>query len=261
MGKNDIIVVILKRKEIFPMSMLAQFRFDDQEIRFYEGSPIAIDIARALNYVDPKSAVKKLIDKDYLTVVKMPTIRYGENKPRLQRISAITNEAGIYQLILNSKTSKAKQFQKWLFEEVLPSIRKTGKYELITEPPKEAIQWYSERIKKLPECLEIDKDYWTVIEQCGYLLLEIERLGYPINKFDLLDGSIGRRWSSERKRRGLTGKTKLLNYQMEDRKQVKIQAYSYDELGIFSHWLKNVYMTQIMPEYLEGKYGKLATIS
>jgi hypothetical protein len=152
------------------------------------------------------------------------------------------------------------RFAIWC-DQHIQTLLETGKTEIITEPPKKAIQWYSERIQKLPECLEIDKDYWTVIEQCGYLLLEIERLGYPIDKFDLLDGSIGRRWSLERKRRGLTGKTKLLKYKMENRKQIEIQAYSYDELGIFSHWLKNVYMTQIMPKYLEGKYGKLATIS
>lgn len=39
-------------------------------------------------------------------------------------------EPGLYQLILGSSSSLAKPFQKWVFEEVLPSIRKTGKYEV-----------------------------------------------------------------------------------------------------------------------------------
>ena len=40
------------------------------------------------------------------------------------------NEAGLYQLIFGSKKTYAEQFQKWVLEDVLPSIRKTGKYKV-----------------------------------------------------------------------------------------------------------------------------------
>lgn len=40
------------------------------------------------------------------------------------------NESGLYTLILRSKMEKAKEFQRWVTKEVLPQIRKTGKYEL-----------------------------------------------------------------------------------------------------------------------------------
>ena len=39
------------------------------------------------------------------------------------------NESGLYSLILRSKMDKAKEFKRWVTKEVLPSIRKTGKYE------------------------------------------------------------------------------------------------------------------------------------
>ena len=39
------------------------------------------------------------------------------------------NEPGMYSLILRSKMSKAKKFKKWAFADVLPSIRKHGRYE------------------------------------------------------------------------------------------------------------------------------------
>lgn len=39
-------------------------------------------------------------------------------------------EPGIYQLIFSSKLDSAEHFQDWVFEEVLPSIRKTGTYSL-----------------------------------------------------------------------------------------------------------------------------------
>jgi prophage antirepressor-like protein len=40
----------------------------------------------------------------------------------------IVNEAGLYRLIFKSRKPEAKRFQTWVFEEVLPSIRKNGFY-------------------------------------------------------------------------------------------------------------------------------------
>lgn len=41
------------------------------------------------------------------------------------------NESGLYSLVLSSKLPNAKEFKHWISSEVLPSIRKTGKYEII----------------------------------------------------------------------------------------------------------------------------------
>ncbi|CAB4018908.1 Uncharacterized phage-encoded [Paramuricea clavata] len=41
-----------------------------------------------------------------------------------------TKKAGLYQLIFGSELNTAKEFRRWVFSEVLPSIRKTGSYEL-----------------------------------------------------------------------------------------------------------------------------------
>lgn len=38
------------------------------------------------------------------------------------------SEAGVYALIMRSKLPAAEEFQRWLFEEVLPELRKTGNY-------------------------------------------------------------------------------------------------------------------------------------
>jgi prophage antirepressor-like protein len=40
------------------------------------------------------------------------------------------NEPGLYRLIFKSRKPEAESFKTWVFEEVLPSIRKTGKYEI-----------------------------------------------------------------------------------------------------------------------------------
>ena len=45
-----------------------------------------------------------------------------------------TNESGLYTLILRSNKKEAKPFRKWITSEVIPAIRKTGKYEEKKKP-------------------------------------------------------------------------------------------------------------------------------
>ena len=87
----------------------------------------AIDVAKCLGYKDPKSAVDKVWDNNKTTLntvggVLPPTTSSG-NKSLV-----MVNEPGLYQLIFGSKLEAAERFQRWVFEEVLPSIRKNGFY-------------------------------------------------------------------------------------------------------------------------------------
>lgn len=47
-----------------------------------------------------------------------------------QQETTIINESGLYNVILRSDKPEAKPFRKWVTSEVLPSIRKTGSYNL-----------------------------------------------------------------------------------------------------------------------------------
>lgn len=87
----------------------------------------AVDVAKCLGYKDPKSAVDKVWDNNKTTLntvggVLPPTTSSG-NKSLV-----MVNEPGLYQLIFGSKLEAAERFQRWVFEEVLPSIRKNGFY-------------------------------------------------------------------------------------------------------------------------------------
>lgn len=62
----------------------------------------------------------------------------------MQKMTFI-NESGLYCLIFKSKLREAKQFRKWITSEVLPSIRKTGKYEM----PKIKDEKYNEELQIL----------------------------------------------------------------------------------------------------------------
>jgi prophage antirepressor-like protein len=46
----------------------------------------------------------------------------------------VINESGLYTLVMGSRKAEAKAFKKWVTSEVLPAIRKTGKYEIEEDP-------------------------------------------------------------------------------------------------------------------------------
>lgn len=104
------------------MSNLSVFQFESQEVRFVNGKPVANDVAKVLGYKDPSNAVSRLVKPKNKGVCDLQT-------PGGTQSVTVLEEPGIYQLIFSSKLEAAEMFQDWVFEEVLPAIRKTGKFE------------------------------------------------------------------------------------------------------------------------------------
>ena len=77
------------------------------------------DIAKALGYARPADA----ISAHCKGVCVLPTPSAGG----VQNTKFIT-EGDVYRLIAHSKLPSAERFERWVFEEVLPSIRKNGAY-------------------------------------------------------------------------------------------------------------------------------------
>ncbi|MBR5194320.1 MAG: phage antirepressor KilAC domain-containing protein [Bacteroidaceae bacterium] len=82
------------------------------------------DVAEALGYKKPENAIAIHVDKD-------DTLKQG-GVDRIGRKNHVVfiNESGLYSLILSSKLESAKRFKRWVTSEVLPAIRKNGRYEL-----------------------------------------------------------------------------------------------------------------------------------
>ena len=83
------------------------------------------DVAEALGYSDTKSALADHVDDDDKQIIQKGQIATLEIP---NRGLTIINESGLYGLILSSKLPTAKQFKRWVTNEVLPSIRKNGGY-------------------------------------------------------------------------------------------------------------------------------------
>ena len=103
------------------MNSLTVFEFDSQEIRFVDGKAVANDVAKVLGYADSTNTIRKKVSSKNKGVARMST-------PGGIQSVTVLEEAGIYQLIFSSKLPSAEKFQDWVFEEVLPAIRKTGQY-------------------------------------------------------------------------------------------------------------------------------------
>lgn len=82
----------------------------------------ATGVAKMLGYANPRDAIQRHCLKD--GVVKHDVI---DNLGRNQGKNFIS-EGNLYRLITHSKLPDAEKFEKWVFDEVLPSIRKHGGY-------------------------------------------------------------------------------------------------------------------------------------
>ena len=90
------------------------------------------DVATALGYSNSRKALADHVQEDDKGVTKCDTLG---GKQDLTTI----NESGLYALIFGSKLESAKRFKHWVTSEVLPSIRKTGGYDVKQPQGKELL--------------------------------------------------------------------------------------------------------------------------
>jgi prophage antirepressor-like protein len=106
-------------------SLCLAFAYDDLPLRVAGTSEaplfVAQDVCRALALENVTRALEPL-DAD-----ERDSTRVTDASGRRQEVLAVT-EAGLYHLIMGSRKPEAKRFQRWVIHEVLPAIRKRGRY-------------------------------------------------------------------------------------------------------------------------------------
>ena len=86
------------------------------------------DVAKALGYTNPRKAVRDHTEGGTKrSMVSLTTNQYGVTTEQIVETTFIT-EGDVYRLITHSKLPSAERFERWVFDEVLPSIRRTGGY-------------------------------------------------------------------------------------------------------------------------------------
>ena len=140
-------------------SNLIPFQFEDHQIRVLnaDGKVLfcARDVAMTLGYADPAQAYnshcKSLI---LLSYVELTELKWPNPNPRG---AYFITEPDVYRLIVKSNKPEAVQFERWIFEDVLPTIRKQGSYEVPNYAHSRARTIYEDAADRLEQELRVGK--------------------------------------------------------------------------------------------------------
>lgn len=154
------------------------FEYEAWQVRIIQSEDrepwwVASDVCEILGLTNTTEALKGIDDDE------KSTLRISEGGPERN----IINEPGLYSLIMRSNKPEAKRFKRWITHEVLPAIRKTGKYEIGSLSEIDLIIKSAQALKKF-ELKQIEHDkrlssleaksyqnsghtgYWTITAWC-----------------------------------------------------------------------------------------------
>ena len=93
----------------------------------------AKQVAQILGYQKERNAIEKHVSKKYKKEAPIQGPLGGEQK------CVIINETGFYELVFKSRLPTAKIFREWVFEKVLPDIRKYGYFNMFKSKRKKRV--------------------------------------------------------------------------------------------------------------------------
>ncbi|CZR97689.1 Phage antirepressor protein KilAC domain protein [Clostridioides difficile] len=121
------------------MNNLMIFEGKEVEVFEFEGKVLfnPKHVAECLEISDVNSSIRKFNDNQ---VVKLNNSKMHNMQFRkLHNTGEIfLTESGVYKLIFKSRKEEAERFQDWVTDEVLPSIRKTGTYNMVNQQSKDS---------------------------------------------------------------------------------------------------------------------------
>lgn len=159
------------------MNELQIFNYNGNEVRTVQidGEPwwVLKDVCGVLDLKNPTMIADRL-DTDEVTKFNLGGLS-GETN--------IINESGLYNVILRSDKPQAKPFRKWVTNEVLPSIRKTGGYQL-PQMSKElrAIIMQDQKIQEVENRVNrVQEDLDEFKEEMPLLALDCDRISRAVH--------------------------------------------------------------------------------
>jgi prophage antirepressor-like protein len=160
---------------------LQLFNFDGHQVRVF-GTPdnpewVARDVAEILGL-----SQNTLSERLSTMPEKWKGMTLSHTLGGKQEMTTV-KEPGLYQLIFRSRKAEAERFQDWVFEEVLPAIRRTGRYELP--------ELHARRLKVITDLIEIKDQYLKDLELCN-LCNDVVDLTKGVDFLDLANGNAAR---------------------------------------------------------------------
>lgn len=153
-----------------------------------DGEPwlVGKDVAVALGYANASKAIINHVDKEDKI---MQMVAHSQNGKVVKTQTSFINESGVYSLTFGSKLPSAKKFKHWVTSEVLPTLRKTGKYEIPKDPMSalklmfEAQTQTNEKVEKHDQRIaELENNALLTPGQYNYLSKAVQRKVAQIKK-------------------------------------------------------------------------------
>jgi anti-repressor protein len=178
------------------MSNLQLFAFNDLSVRVVpiNNEPwfIAQDICNILDLSNVSKACKPLKDREKQVLNLQEMGITSSNDPDTTRLLAVS-ESGLYRISMKCRKPQAEPFQDWICEEVLPAIRKTGKYE---------VEFLQPVIPSIPQTLsealrfaaDLNDQKQKLLEANQALKAEVEIMEPKADRYDLAMSTEG--WMS-----------------------------------------------------------------
>lgn len=119
------------------MNALLSYEFEETPVRvvMIAGDPwfVANDMAKVLGYTHTHHMMRMLDDDEKGSHIVATLGGHQEH--------SIISESGMYAAVLKSRREEARRFRKWVTSEVLPSLRRSGQYQMheLEPPPVQAI--------------------------------------------------------------------------------------------------------------------------
>lgn len=180
----------MNREEVKRMNELQVFNFNNREVRtvLINGKAYFVgkDVADILGYQNGSRDINRHVDEE-----DRYKIMISDGKQDKETI--VINESGLYSLILSSKMASAKKFKRWVTNEVLPTIRKTGVYRVPNDP--------MEALKLMFDAQTQSNEKMAVID---HRVTELEE-NAPLNpgEYNLINTKVSQRIRTIKRERGM----------------------------------------------------------
>jgi len=212
---------------------------------------VGSDVARTLGYKNAPDALSRHCKPKGI-------VKHDSLKSDTGSVLTLINEPNVYRLVIKSKLPSAERFEEWIFEEVIPSIRKKGYYGKIDRS--QAPNFY---IRYKDNFHKIDRNYFSVISELFVTLnAEFEKVGYEIpNKAEngkqiMPDISVGRMFSSYLKntKSEFDGTHKFYKHSFPDnRPDVDARMYPLEALPVFRKFIYDRWIPENAQKYFKSR--------
>lgn len=237
--------------QVFKFQSKEQQQFNDIRTVEIDGELwfVASDVTNILGYSNGRDAVSRHCKVRGVVKHDIPT------KSGNQAVTLI-NEPNVYRLTVKSQLPSAELFESWLFEEVIPQIRKKGFYGRVDRA--EIPNFYKRYLGNIHK-IELHKHFSVVSELFTILYSELENVGYVIpnkaedGKLIMPDISVGKMFATYLEKQSSEYKDSFEYYDHsfdDGRTDQKARKYTIEALPLFRKYVIEVWI----PENAQGYF-------